>query len=60
MLEVINIYLLIGAIWLLIHELGKMELDNGQRIRLFILWPITLFAFIIGMIQVLIDRNSRE
>lgn len=60
MIEALNIYLLIGIIWLLIHEFSKMELDNGQRVRLLIFWPITFFAFIIGLIQVLIDRNSRE
>lgn len=60
MIEIINIYLLVGVIWLLIHGLGKMKLDNGQRIRLFLLWPITFFAFIIGMLQALINRNTRE
>ena len=57
MLQIINTYLIIGLIWLLLHEVAGMKLDNGMRIRLWLLWPFTLIAWIIGFIQAWINHG---
>lgn len=57
MLQIINTYLIIGLIWLLLHEVLGMKLDNGMRIRLWLLWPVTLIAWIIGFIQAWINHG---
>lgn len=57
MLQIINTYLIIGLIWLLLHEVLGMKLDNGMRIRLWLLWPFTLIAWIIGFIQAWINHG---
>lgn len=60
-------YLTIGFIWLLLHEIvfatqsddgPKQEFTNGWRIRLFLFWPITLIAWIIGFVEAW--RNSEN
>jgi hypothetical protein len=57
MLQIINTYLIIGLIWLLLHEVVGMKMDNGMRIRLWLLWPFTLIAWIIGFIQAWINHG---
>lgn len=52
MIEYIIYYFSAGLAWLILHELllnGKI--DNGLRVRLFTLWPVTLFAWIIGFLD---------
>jgi len=60
-------YFTIGFIWLLLHEIvfatqsdddSKQEFTNGWRIRLFLFWPITLIAWIIGFVEAW--RNSEN
>jgi hypothetical protein len=45
-------YLTIGFTWLVLWDvlIQKMP-SNGTRLRYFLLWPITLGAFIIGFIE---------
>jgi len=41
-----------GLTWLILHELlmnGKI--NNALRVRLFLFWPVTLFAWIIGFLD---------
>ena len=52
MIEYITYYFGVGFVWLILHELlldGKI--DMGLRVRLFTLWPVTLFAWIIGFLD---------
>lgn len=52
MIEYITYYFGVGIVWLILHELlldGKMT--TGLRFRLFTLWPVTLFAWIIGFLD---------
>jgi hypothetical protein len=61
MLNILNTYLIIGFIWLLLHEIVGMKIDNGMRIRLWLLWPFTLIAWVIGFINAFIDSfNNKE
>jgi len=50
-------YFWIGLIWTIIHEFTA-ELTNGQRVRLFLLWPFTMIAFFTGMFIAWRDRNN--
>jgi len=58
MFEILNYYLLVGLIWLLLHELLGFKMDNGMRFRLWAFWPITLTAWIVGIIEGI--NNSDE
>ena len=60
MLGMVSGYFFIGLIWVLIHELSSIELNNSERFRLWIFWPITVVAFIIGVIQFFMGRNNNE
>ena len=45
-------YFMAGLTWLILHELlmnGKI--NNALRVRLFLFWPVTLFAWIIGFLD---------
>jgi len=59
MLQIINTYLIIGLVWLVLHEIylnGKIS--NGMRFRLWVFWPVTVVAWIIGFIEAF--RNDTE
>lgn len=52
MIQYIMYYFMAGLTWLILHELlmnGKI--NNGLRVRLFLFWPVTLFAWIIGFVD---------
>lgn len=59
MIEYLQNYLLVGVVWLILHELIYVsqndfphhKMDNGLRVRLILLWPITMTAWIIGFIE---------
>lgn len=60
MIEYLNNYLIVGVVWLLLHELMYLNqpkdltqhgMNNGMRVRLILFWPITLSAWIIGFIE---------
>lgn len=59
MIEYLQNYLLVGVVWLILHELiyssqndfPHHKMDNGLRVRLILLWPITMTAWIIGFIE---------
>lgn len=51
MITFINYYLWIGIVWLILHELIRLKMNNGMRIRLWLFWPVTLIAWIIGFIE---------
>lgn len=51
MLTFINYYLWVGVVWLLLHELVGLKMNNGMRIRLWLFWPVTLIAWIIGFVE---------
>lgn len=54
-------YLAIGFIWLLICDLYLAKFPtNGARMRYFLLWPITLGAFIIGVINAMSEQQDEE
>jgi len=58
-LTYINYYFIIGLVWLLLHELlmnGK--LTNGLRFRLWVFWPVTLTAWIVGFVEAFINNNE--
>lgn len=52
------IYLMIGVVWGLLNE--EHIQSNGHRIRLLLLWPFTLGAFFIGIIQAYRDRDDYD
>lgn len=61
MLTYINYYLMIGFVWLVLHEIylnGK--LDNGLRFRLLVLWPVTVVAWIIGFVSAFIESFNND
>lgn len=61
MLTYINYYLIIGFVWLVLHEIylnGK--LDNGLRFRLLVLWPVTVVAWIIGFVSAFIESFNND
>ena len=60
MIYLINIYAFIGIIWLIIHEFSSVETDNNERVRVFFFWPFTLIAFIIGVLDFFIKKNTKE
>jgi len=53
-------YFLIGFIWLCIWDvlIQKMP-SNGTRVRCFLFWPVTLGAFIVGIIQSFIHHSKQ-
>ena len=59
MIEYLYNYLLVGVVWLILHEFiyssqddfPHHKMDNGFRARLILLWPVTLTAWIIGFID---------
>jgi uncharacterized membrane protein len=55
-------YFLIGLVWLIHAEYSynKMgeELNNFRRLRYFLFWPITLIAFIWGVIDYLFNKEN--
>ena len=54
-------YLMIGFVWLLIVDLFmEMTMDNKQRIRYFLLWPLTLGAFLLGVILALLNDQNQD
>jgi uncharacterized membrane protein len=52
------VYLVIGTLWALVNE-AHIE-SNGHRMRLIFLWPVTVTAFIIGVISAMNDRNKDD
>ena len=57
-MEIINLlkaYSLIGICWLFLHEIIGWKMDNSGRLRLFLFWPVTMVAWIVGFIQAMID-----
>ena len=55
-------YLMIGFVWLLIVDLYMAQgmMNNSTRIRYFLLWPVTLGAFIFGAIQAIINDQNQD
>ena len=55
-------YLMIGFVWLLIVDLYMAfgQMSNGTRIRYFLLWPFTLGAFILGVIQAILNDHNQD
>lgn len=53
---------MIGFVWLLIVDLymAKGQMENGTRIRYFLLWPFTLGAFILGVINAISKDNDED
>jgi hypothetical protein len=52
MITFINYYLWVGLVWLVLHEIFfNKNITNGMRIRLWIFWPVTMTAWIIGFIE---------
>ena len=51
MITYLNYYLIVGIIWLLIHEILGFKMNNGMRLRLLLAWPVTLSAWIIGFVD---------
>ena len=63
MLTYINYYLIIGFVWLVLHEIYlNRKLDNGLRFRLWVFWPVTVVAWIIGFVSAFIEsfNNDKE
>lgn len=58
MLEILNYYLLVGFFWLILHEVLGLKMNNGMRFRLWVLWPVTLTAWVIGFIEAI--NNSED
>lgn len=58
MIDFLNFYLLIGLIWLVLHEVLGYKMDNGMRFRLLTFWPVTLTAWIVGFIEAMF--NSKD
>jgi len=56
MIEYINNYFIVGIVWLLLHELLGLKMSNGMRFRLFVFWPVTLFAWIIGFLDAMYNQ----
>ena len=54
----IQVYLLVGFLWLLVHEIIGMKMNNAFRFRLWVLWPFTMLAWIIGFIEAFRNRNN--
>jgi hypothetical protein len=56
MIDYIMSYLVVGAVWMGIWDLGFQKMpNNGVRIRYWLLWPFTLGAFVIGVINATIE-----
>ena len=59
-------YFIIGFIWLIFHEVmfsltnKETPFTNGWRIRLFLFWPVTLGAWVIGFYQAWRDSDEVE
>ena len=55
-------YLMIGTVWLLIVDLYMAQgmMNNSTRIRYLLLWPFTLGAFILGVIQALLNDQNQD
>jgi len=53
-------YLMIGTVWLLIVDLYMAQgmMNNSTRIRYLLLWPVTLSAFILGVINELLKHRD--
>lgn len=62
MLTYINYYFLTGFVWLLLHEIVGMKMDNGLRFRLLVFWPVTVVAWIIGFVAAFVEsfNNDKE
>lgn len=61
MLTYINYYLITGFVWLVLHEIylnGKI--DNGLRFRLWVFWPVTVVAWIIGFVAAMIESFNND
>lgn len=59
MIEYINYYLWTGLVWLVLHEIYlNRKMSNGMRFRLWVFWPVTMIAWIIGFIEAF--RNDTE
>jgi len=59
MIEYINYYLWVGLVWLVLHEIYLMgKMSNGMRFRLWVFWPVTVTAWIIGFIEAF--RNQED
>lgn len=60
MITFINYYLWIGVVWLVLHELLGLKMNNGMRVRLWLLWPFTVIAWIIGFIEVFNNDDTYD
>ena len=51
---------MIGTVWLLIVDLYMAQgmMNNSTRIRYLLLWPVTLSAFILGVINELLKHRD--
>lgn len=58
MIKGIVIYLTIGLIWVLVTDALLTKLSsNWQRFRFITMWPVTFIAFIVGVVQSIIDKE---
>tara|TARA_B100000900_G_C20599468_1_gene724922 strand:+ start:3121 stop:3312 length:192 start_codon:yes stop_codon:yes gene_type:complete len=57
MIEYIQYYLIVGALWSLIHTIiiGDKNITTGYQIRLLLFWPITMAAWVIGFIEAMVQ-----
>lgn len=57
-------YFMMGLLWLIHAEYSynKMgePLTNAGRLRYFLFWPITLLAFIWGLIEHILNNNNDD
>jgi hypothetical protein len=44
--------------WALLNEGGIQS--QGHRVRLILFWPVTVTAFLIGLIEAIIHSNDRR
>jgi hypothetical protein len=65
--EGILMYFKIGLLWLVVNELiyvyqpkdlPQQGMSNGLRFRLFMFWPVTFIAFVIGIIEAFKNNNN--
>ncbi len=68
MIDYIHSYLIVGVVWLLLQEFIYVsqndfphhKMNNGLRVRLLLLWPITMTAWIIGFIEAMRNHYNDE
>jgi hypothetical protein len=61
MLTYINYYLITGFVWLVLNEIYlNRKLDNGIRFRLWVFWPVTVIAWIIGFVAAFVESFNND